>query len=115
MRRGEVRWVDLGPGRGSEATGRRPAIVVSNDQANASAERLAHGKLTVVPITSNVTRVYPFQVLLPAGTAGLDRDSKAQAEQVRWVPFERVGELIGQTPPAIMESVDAAMRLHLAL
>jgi mRNA interferase MazF len=115
MRRGEVRWIDLGRVLGSEAAQRRPALIVSNDQANASAARLARGVLTVLPITSNVTRVYPFQVLIPAGTAGLDRDSKAQAEQIRSVAFERVGELLGQAPASIMESVDAALRLHLAL
>ena len=32
-----------------------------------------------------MTRVYPFQVLLPAADCGLPRDSKAQAEQVRSV------------------------------
>ncbi len=40
MRRGEVRLVEFDPGRGSEANKRRPAVVVSNDQANAVAERL---------------------------------------------------------------------------
>jgi len=40
MRRGEVRLTDLDPARGSEADKRRPAIVVSNDRANATAARL---------------------------------------------------------------------------
>lgn len=39
MRRGEVRLADPDPARGSEASKRRPVIVVSNDQANATAER----------------------------------------------------------------------------
>ncbi len=39
MRRGEVRLVDLDPARGSEASKRRPAVVVSNDRANAAAAR----------------------------------------------------------------------------
>jgi mRNA interferase MazF len=115
MRRGEVRWIELGRARGSEAAQRRPALIVSNDQANITAARLGRGVLTVLPITSNVARVYPFQVLIPAGTAGLDRDSKAQAEQIRSVAFERVGELLGEVPASIMESVDAALRLHLGL
>ena len=115
MRRGEVRIVDLDPSRGSEASKRRPAVIVSNDGANATATRLGRGVITIVPITSNIQRVYPFQVLLPAATTGLQQDSKAQAEQVRSVAVERVGEQIGQVPAAIMLEIDEALRLHLAL
>ncbi len=115
MRRGEVRTVDFDPVRGSAAGQRRPAVIVSNDQANRTAERLGRGVLTVVPITSNVQRVYPFQVLLPARVAGLKTDSKAQAEQVRAVAIGRIGEPLGELPKAIMASIDQALRLHLAL
>ena len=66
-------------------------------------------------VSSNVDRVYPFQVLLEAGTAGLTVDSKAQAGQVRAVLIDRIGELIGQAPESIMTSIDQALRLHLAL
>ena len=85
MLRGEIRWVDLDPVRGNEAAKRRPAVIVSNDGANATASRLGRGVITVVPVTSNVDRVFPFQVLLDAATTGLERNSKAQAEQVRSV------------------------------
>jgi mRNA interferase MazF len=115
VHRGEVRIVAFDPGRGSEGAKRRPAILVSNDQANRTAERLGRGVLTVVPITSNVRRVYPFQVLLPAGTAGLTADSNAQAEQVRAVAIGRIGALLGEVPESIMTSIDQALRVHLEL
>lgn len=115
MRRGEVRMVDLDPARGAEANKQRPAVIVSNDAANSTAAQLGHGVLTIVPVTSNTERVYPFQVLLPSGTAGLPRDSKAQAEQVRSVAAERIGTLIGNLPAPLMMSLDDALRLHLAL
>jgi mRNA interferase MazF len=115
MLRGEVRLVDLDPPRGAEADKRRPAVIVSNDAANTTAARLGRGVVTVVPITSSVERVYPFQVLLPAGTGGLERDSKAQAEQVRSIAAERIGPLLGSLPTRAMASVDQALRLHLAL
>lgn len=115
MRRGEIRLVDLDPVRGSEADKRRPAVVVSNDGANVTATRLARGVVTVVPVTTNTRRVYPFQVLLPAHECGLRADSKAQAEQVRAVAFERVGEPIGRVPLSLMADLDDALRLHLAL
>jgi mRNA interferase MazF len=115
MRLGEIRLVDLDPVRGAEANKRRPTVIVSNDGANAAAARLGRGVITVVPITSSVSRVYPFQVLLPASDTGLDRDSKAQAEQVRSIAIGRVGELIGMVPAPVMVAVGEALRLHLAL
>jgi len=115
MRRGEVRLVDFEPVRGSEASKRRPAIVVSNDRANGAAARLGRGVVTVVPVTSNVARVFPFQVLLPAKLAGLQVESKAQAEQVRSVSVERLGPVLGQLPASTMGILDDALRLHLDL
>jgi mRNA interferase MazF len=115
MRRGEIRMVDLDPARGAEANKRRPAVIVSNDGANSTATRLGRGVITIVPITSNIQRVYPFQVLLPAADTGLQQDSKAQAEQVRSVAVERIGEQVGQVPAPIMLDLDEALRLHLAL
>ena len=115
MRRGDIVAVDLEPVRGSEADKRRPAVVVSNDTANATATRLGRGVITVVPVTSNVTRVHDFQVLLPAKETGLSRDSKAQAEQVRSIAVERVGGRLGVVPQARMDEVDEALRIHLAL
>ncbi|NNK49553.1 MAG: type II toxin-antitoxin system PemK/MazF family toxin, partial [Gemmatimonadetes bacterium] len=46
---------------------------------------------------------------------GLDRDSKAQAEQVRSISVERVSDKVGTVPPALMLAIDDALRLHLAL
>jgi len=115
VRRGDVRMIDLDPTRGSEANKKRPAVIVSNDGANTTAERLGRGVITVVPITSNTERIYPFQVLLPAAAVGLKRVSKAQAEQVRAVTVERVGDLVGRLPADLMARLDEALRLHLAL
>ena len=115
MKRGEIRLVDFEPVRGSEANKRRPAVIVSNDGANTTAQRLGRGVITVVPVTSNVTKVYPFQVLLPTAVSGLRVDSKAQAEQVRSVAVERVGERVGQLPADTVDALDEALRLHLAL
>lgn len=115
MLRGEVRLTDLDPARGNEANKRRPAVIVSNNRANAAALRMGGGVVTVVPVTSNVARVFPFQVLLPAGAAGLRVESKAQAEQVRSVAFERIGAVLGHVPAHLMGELDEALRLHLDL
>ena len=115
MLRGEIRLTDLDPARAAEADKRRPAIIVSNDRANATAARLGRGVVTVVPITSNVSRVFPFQVLLPADDVGIRVDSKAQAEQVRSVSIERIGPVIGRLPTHLISKLDDALRLHLQL
>jgi mRNA interferase MazF len=115
MRRGEICLVDLDPARQGEANKTRPAVIVSNDGANTTAERLGRGVITVVPVTTNTERVYPFQVLLPASDTGLTHDSKAQAEQVRSVTVDRIGRLVGVMTPDLVGSLDEALRLHLAL
>lgn len=115
MRRGEIRLVIFDPVVGSEAARARPGVIVSNDGANTTAQRLGRGVVTVVPVTSNINHVYPFQTLLPSDETGLDADSKAQAEQVRAVAVERVGTLVGTLPFHLTDQLDHALRLHLDL
>lgn len=115
MLRGEIRLVNLDPVVGSEAAKLRPAIIVSNDALNATTMSLERGVVTVVPITSNVKKVYPFQVRLPRESSGLRRESKAQAEQIRAVSIARIGDRIGRIGADAQEQLDIALRLHLAL
>lgn len=115
MRRGEIWRVDFDPTQGSEANKYRPAVIVSNDRANATAARLGRGVITVVPVTSNVAKVYPFQVLLSAAGSGLAADSKAQAEQIRSVATQRLRQRIGRVSAAELAELDDALRLHLEL
>lgn len=115
MLRGEIWQVDLDPVRGSEANKERPAVIVSNDRANAAATRLGRGVITVVPVTSNTAKVFPFQVLLSAKTTGLAVDSKAQAEQIRSIAAERLRRRVGKISFAELAQLDDALRLHLEL
>ncbi|MFN8075775.1 MAG: type II toxin-antitoxin system PemK/MazF family toxin [Kineosporiaceae bacterium] len=115
VRRGQVWVVDLDPVLGSEANKTRPAVVVSNDAANGAVARLGRGTVTVVPVTSSTTRVLAFQVALPKGAGGLDRDSKAQAEQVRTVDVRRLVSRLGELDAPLVHRLDAALRLHLGL
>ena len=115
MHRGEIRVVGLEPTRPGEAGKTRPCVIVSNDGANLRATQLGRGVVTAVPLTTNVTRVLEFQVLLPAARTGLSRDSKAQAEQVRSVSVDRVGRRLGGVPIDLMLDLDDALRTHVAL
>ncbi|WP_326603747.1 type II toxin-antitoxin system PemK/MazF family toxin [Streptomyces sp. NBC_01799] len=115
MRRGDIHLVDLEPARGSEANKVRPAVIVSNNAANQSAELSGRGVITVVPVTSNIARVLTFQVLLRSDESRLLKDSKVQCEQVRAVSPDRVLKRIGTVPRPRMAEIDAALRRHLAL
>ena len=115
LRRGNIYVADLEPARGSEANKRRPVVIVSNDGSNRIVDRLGVGMVTIVPLTSSTTKLYNFQVLLPAADTGLDEDSKAQAEQVRALSVNRLGQHLGSVPAPLMAQLDGALRLHLAL
>ena len=115
MLRGEIRLVDLDPAFPGEADKLRPCVVVSNDAANLTAARLVRGVVTVVPLTTATGWLAGFHVLLPASRTGLHTDSKAQAEQVRSVSFERVGRRVGVLDAAAARDLDDALRLHLDL
>ncbi len=88
---------------------------VSNDGANRTAQSLGRGVVTVVPITGQTSKVYPFQVHLPAQSCGLPKASKAQAEQIRSVAVERVGAVTGRLSAATLADLEAAIRIHLDL
>jgi mRNA interferase MazF len=115
MLRSDIRLVDFGQALPGESAYQKAAVIVSNEGANSTAARLGRGVVTVAPMTSNVSQVYPFQVLIPAHESGLAHDSKVQAEQVRSVSVERVRRALGSVPAPLMLRVDEALRLHLSL
>jgi len=111
MRRGEIYYADLSPTVGSEINKRRPVLIVSNEANNRAANTV-----TVLPITSNTSRVYPFEILLSPQESGLPRVSKAQAQQIRTISKERLqGGALGRLNSILMRKAEAAMRLHLDL
>ncbi|HEY8438202.1 MAG TPA: type II toxin-antitoxin system PemK/MazF family toxin [Candidatus Limnocylindrales bacterium] len=56
-----------------------------------------------------------FQVALASADTGVDRDSRAQAEQIRSVAVARIGARIGVLPDRTMAALEDAIRLDLAL
>jgi len=115
VRRGEIRWVALTLGGEREGKAQRPAVIVSNDGANAAAARRGVGVVTVVPLSTSSEPARPFQVRLPAGVGGLRREAKALAEQVRTIDAARVGPSIGAVPLEYLRKIDDALRVHLGL
>lgn len=111
MKRGEIYYADLSPAVGAEINKHRPVLVVSNDASN-----MASSTVTVLPVTSNISRVYPFEVLLISKQSGLPKDSKAMAQQIRTISKDRLRpDKTGELGHDLMRQIDAAIRLHLAL
>lgn len=115
MKRGDVWWAELGRSAGSEADKVCPVVIVGRTSASEAAVRAGRGVVTVVPLTSNVSKVYAMQVLVDGNEAGLPQASKAQAEQVRSIDVARVRRQCGHLPEATMHALDQALRLHLNL
>lgn len=111
MKRGEIYFAALDPTQGAETRKTRPVVIVSNDAANRAA-----AVVTVIPLTSSLAKVYPFEVRLSAAETGLGKDGKAMAQQVRTLDKSRLGSLRrGGVPAPTMKLIDDALRLHLAL
>ena len=107
IRRGEVFLVNFDSTVGAEAKKTRPAVVVSNDISN------AHSPIvSISPITSNVIKVYSFEVEIPSGLGGLKSRSKVMVNQTRAVDQIRLMKKLGRLPEPIMKEVDRALRLH---
>ena len=110
--RGEVWWADLPDPLGAAPGYRRPVVVVQSDAFNRS--RLATA--TVVILTSNLRLLdAPGNILVPARSAGLPRDSVANVSQILTLDRGNLTERLKRLPPALMEQVDDGLRLALAL
>ena len=111
MRRGDIYFAMLDPTRGSEIQKNRPVVIVSNNLANR-----ASSLVTVVPLSSSVAKVYPFEVALSVADTGLAKNGKAMAQQVRTLDKARLGSVRrGMVTADKLVQIDAALRLHLAL
>jgi mRNA interferase MazF len=111
MKRGEIYYANLSPTVGSEISKRRPVLIVSNDANNRAANTV-----TVLPLTSKVDRVYPFEVLVSPKESGLPLPSKVQTQQIRTISKERMFDgAAGSLNAALMRKMAEAMRLHLDL
>lgn len=116
MRRGEIWLAELDPTVGAEAKKTRPVVIVARDASNRVVERNRYGVITVVPLTSNTSRVLDFQALIPAdGANGLGVDSKAQAEQLRSLDFGRFVKRVGILGAEQLSAVEDAVIAHLGL
>ena len=105
MLRGEVVWLDPDPVRGSEQSGRRPAVIVSRDAVNRTSP-----VVMVVPFTTfRGGRLYPSDVLVRAPEGGLAVDSVAMALQMRAASVQRLSEPLGSVTHGTMQALERAI------
>ncbi len=73
------------------------------------------GTITVIPITSSVGKVYPFEVFIKKDIAKVSSDSKVKANQIRTVDKKRLKERIGIIPDEILKKIEKAVKIHLEI
>jgi mRNA interferase MazF len=100
----------LDPTLGSEIQKTRPVLVVSRNENNRG-----NSVITILPITSNIHFIADFDVFIPEGTAGLSKDSKAKADQIRTIAKERLIKKIGRLPESYQNAVNNSLLIHLDL
>lgn len=95
MKRGEVYIANIEPRSGSEQRGKRPVIVVSSNAFNKVA---GWRSVIVVPVTTSRAQAKrgPTGILLPAGSAGLSRNSTALCHQVTTLDRRKLSKRIGR-------------------
>jgi len=105
-RRGEVWWVSFDPSVGGEIRKTRPALVLSNNAANAALNRVI-----VVPLTSQTERLYPGEAIVTLN----GEQSKAKADQIATASKQRLRSKMGSLSVADLAAVEKAVLLQLGI
>jgi len=104
----------LDPIIGAEQAGTRPVLVISREQINQILP-----VANVIPLTSRRSAarvIYPHEVLLPAGTAGLRVDSIALCYQIRTLDKSRLERVLGALGDVnIHREIQQAIRFQLQM
>jgi len=109
-RRGEIYLVNWNPGRGSEQTGKRPALVIQNDIGN------KYSPTTIVAAcTTASVKAYPFIVYVKAEESGMGKDSSINLAQIMTVERTRLERKLGELSRERMLEIDRAVKNSLGI
>lgn len=111
MKRGEIYYANLDPTVGAEIRKKRPVVIISSNANNEVAPLV-----TMAPITSNVKKIYPFEVMLETKDSGLSKPSKIQCHQIRAISKLRVDKkMVGKISNKALFELNMALKTHLDL
>jgi mRNA interferase MazF len=108
--RGEIWIVSIEPILGHEIGKTRPALVISNDRNNEFASTI-----TIIPITSNIEKIYPFEVSISKLDSGLSSDSKMKCNQIRTIDKLRLIKKISMLGDKYLKKIEIAVLIHLGI
>jgi mRNA interferase MazF len=106
--KGEIYLAELSPTIGSEISKKRPVLIVSSDISNQFSDTVS-----IVPITSTTSKIYPFEVFLPKSEGNLINDSKAKGNQIRTIDKLRIQKKFGKISNEKLKEVERAILIHL--
>jgi len=109
-KRGEIWLVSLEPIVGNEIGKTRPALIISNDKNNEYSSTI-----TLIPITTSIEKVYPFEVFISKVDSGLTLDSKIKCNQIRTVDKSRLLKLVGEVSAETLNEVEEALLIHIGI
>jgi mRNA interferase MazF len=101
-----VWWVSFDPSVGGEIRKTRPAVVISNNAANAALNRVV-----VIPLTSQTSHLYPGEAMV---TLNGERN-KAKAGQIATASKQRLRSKVGNLSPADLSAVEKAVLVQLGI
>ncbi len=110
MNRGDVYLVDFEPSVGAEIRKKRPAMIISCNEANKHLRTVM-----VIPFLSKIEKVHPFEVLVKKEQSGLNVDSKLKIPQMRSVDKSRLTKYIRTLNDDLLSEIEKALKLHLAM
>jgi len=105
VNQGDIWLINLNPALHSEIGKTRPGMIISINAMNLHSPRLI-----IAPITSRVGKIYPFEVFLPGGSGGLEKDSKIMPDQMRSIDKQRLVRKIGAVEHEVLLSACAIAR-----
>ena len=108
-KRGEIWLVNWNPARGSEQTGKRPALIIQNDIGNEKSST------TIVAAISSSVNLFPMNVKIEPHESGLNFISIIKTSQILTIDKNRLEKRLGQLDRIRMQEVNAAVKLSLDL
>ncbi|MBF0566144.1 MAG: type II toxin-antitoxin system PemK/MazF family toxin [Nitrospirae bacterium] len=110
MIRGDIYIVDFNPSLGVEIKKTRPAVIISCNEANKYLKTVM-----VIPFSSKIENIYPFEVFVKKEDSGLDFDSKIKVSQMRAVDKARLRKHISTLSEYVIIEIEKAIKIHLSI